>query len=98
MAIVHGSPPNLSDDRRMGYSITYLNPRVRHLGRRTTGLLVRGSDWGHFAPDPVPQGEMDEAVLGFIDTQFGSSLPVSALSRRPAQDFYRRRSADAATV
>ena len=97
MAIVHGSPPNRSNDRRMGYSITYLAPHVKHHGRRTTAMLVRGQDrYGHFAPDPVATREMDPEVLAFIDRQFGSSIPVSALPKRPDQDFYRKRDSAAA--
>jgi ectoine hydroxylase-related dioxygenase (phytanoyl-CoA dioxygenase family) len=98
MAIVHGSPPNRSADRRMGYSITYLNPRVRHHGRRTTGLLVRGEEWGRFTPDPVATAEMQPDVLAFIESQFGSAVPVSALKERPPQDFYRAKPGDAAAA
>jgi ectoine hydroxylase-related dioxygenase (phytanoyl-CoA dioxygenase family) len=90
MAVVHGSPPNRSADRRMGFSITYMPAKVRHMGRRNTALLVRGEDrYGHFGPEPVPAREMDPAVLAFIETQFGSAVPVAALAERPPQDFYR---------
>ncbi|MEU7863187.1 phytanoyl-CoA dioxygenase family protein [Nonomuraea sp. NPDC049141] len=83
MAIVHGSAANHSAGRRMGYSITYLNPaKVRHHARRTHGLLVRGREWGMFSPDPVPDGEMDPAVLAFVDEQFGRLAPRSGTAGR----------------
>jgi len=97
MAIVHGSPPNRSADRRMGFSITYMPTRARHSGRRSTALLVRGEDcYGSFGPEPKATTEMDPAVLAFIDSQFGSSVPVSALAERPSQDFYRAKRPEAA--
>ena len=57
MAILHGSAANRSPDRRIGYSITYLAPHVRHSGKRNSATLVRGRDrFGHFAVDPTPNG------------------------------------------
>jgi non-haem Fe2+, alpha-ketoglutarate-dependent halogenase len=92
MGTIHGSGRNNSTDRRIGYSITYLAPHVRHGGKRDSALLVRGQDrYGHFRPDPVSEVEMDPAVLAFIDVPYGGSLPVAARARRPQQDFYRKR-------
>lgn len=90
MSIVHGSPPNRSAERRMGYSITYVAPHVRHAGKRNSAMLVRGEDrYGHFAPDPVPEYEMQPEICAFVDAPFGGGIPVKARSSRPAQDFYR---------
>jgi len=75
VSLVHGSAPNRSAGRRIGYSITYLNTKVRHHGRRATGLLVRGENWGQYRLDPVPAGEMDPKVLAIMDPQFGGRFP-----------------------
>lgn len=93
MAILHGSGANRSADRRMGYSVTYVAPHVRHGGKRNSALLVRGRDrFGHFAADPIPSGEMEPAICAFVDAPFGGGLPVAARAARPPQDFYRSRS------
>ncbi len=92
MSIVHGSPPNRSADRRMGYSITYLAPHVRHGGKRNSAMLVRGEDrYGYFAPDPVPEREMQPEICAFVDAPFGGGVPVRFRKERPPQDFYRAR-------
>lgn len=90
MSIVHGSPPNRSNDRRMGYSITYVAPHVRHGGKRNSAILVRGEDrYGYFAPDPVPESEMQPEICAFVDAPFGGGIPVRFRKERPPQDFYR---------
>jgi non-heme Fe2+,alpha-ketoglutarate-dependent halogenase len=92
MGVIHGSARNGSADRRIGYSITYLAPHVRHGGKRDSALLVRGQDhYRHFRADPVSELEMDPEVLAFIDAPCGGSLPASARAARPQQDFYRKR-------
>ena len=47
---VHSSGPNRSDDRRIGYAVSYIPAHVRPLTEpRTTVLLARGEDrHGHF--------------------------------------------------
>jgi hypothetical protein len=45
--IVHGSPPNLSNDRRIGFAIRYIPTSVRQLHGEDSATLVRGVD-----PDP----------------------------------------------
>lgn len=90
MSIVHGSPPNRSADRRMGYSITYVAPHVRHGGKRNSALLVRGEDrFRHFAADPLPEREMQPDICAFVDAPFGGGIPVRFRKERPPQDFYR---------
>lgn len=92
MGIMHGSGPNRSNDRRMGYSITYCAPHVRHFGKRNSALLVRGTDrYRHFDPDPVAHEEMEPEICAFVDAPFGGGLPVAARETRPSQDFYRNR-------
>ncbi len=50
----HNSPPNRSNDRRIGYGISYIQTRLRHSGtERMTATLVRGVDrYGHFDLEP----------------------------------------------
>lgn len=60
---VHHSPANHSDDRRIGFAVSYIPARCRHLGqdRRAPAMLVRGEDtFGHFDPEAVPQAGREE--------------------------------------
>jgi ectoine hydroxylase-related dioxygenase (phytanoyl-CoA dioxygenase family) len=54
--MVHGSPPNRSDDRRIGFAIRYIATSVKQLaGERDGAMLVRGvDDFHHFAPERPP--------------------------------------------
>jgi hypothetical protein len=64
--IVHGSGPNLSADRRVGYAIRYVPTRVRQIaGPRDSATLVRGEDrFGHFDLEPRPDADLDPGMLG----------------------------------
>ena len=55
--LVHGSPPNPSADRRIGYAIRYVPTHVyQTAGGRDSAMLVRGIDtYKHFDPEPRPQ-------------------------------------------
>jgi ectoine hydroxylase-related dioxygenase (phytanoyl-CoA dioxygenase family) len=76
--ILHGSPPNRSASRRMGYAIRYVAPHVRQRGDQNSATLVRGQDrYGYFAKDPVPAHDMDPQIVAFVDAPFGG-LPVGA--------------------
>jgi hypothetical protein len=52
-ALVHCSPGNDNDDRRMGLGISFVPAHVRPLGPvKPSALLVRGRDrYGHFLPE-----------------------------------------------
>lgn len=54
----HGSNPNVSADRRIGFNAQYLAPWVRQaVGDWDSALLVRGQDrFGHFEPESPPTG------------------------------------------
>ena len=54
--LVHGSPPNTSNDRRIGYAIRYVPTYVyQTAGNRDSAMLVRGIDtYKHFDPEPRP--------------------------------------------
>ena len=64
MRLVHGSPPNTSDDRRIGFAIRYIPTHVRQLFGDDSASLVRGEDrYGHFELEPRPKREMDPHIL-----------------------------------
>ena len=54
VALAHGSRPNASSARRIGFAIRYVAPHVRKTGsRRDSAILVSGTDrFGHFDRDP----------------------------------------------
>lgn len=57
--LVHASGANDSDDRRLGYAISYIPAHVRPAGGiRPFALRVRGRDHGHF----VPEHRLDRAL------------------------------------
>lgn len=55
----HGSKPNRSTDRRIGFNAQYIAPWVRQVvGDWDSALLVRGEDrYKHFSPEAPPSGE-----------------------------------------
>ncbi len=62
--LVHGSPPNLSDDRRIGFAIRYVPTTVAQVAGKDSATLVRGVDaHHHFAPEPRPVTDMDPAFV-----------------------------------
>ena len=74
-ALVHCSPGNDNDDRRMGLGISFIPAHVKPLGPvKPSALLVRGTDrYGHFVPEtrlgtpmsPEAQAAHAEAVRLF---------------------------------
>jgi len=76
--ILHGSPPNRSNGRRMGYAIRYVAPYVKQRGDMNSATLVRGEDrYGFFAKDPVPGRDMDPEIVAFVDRRYGGT-PLGA--------------------
>jgi len=63
--IVHGSEPNRSADRRIGFAIRYIPTRVRQVaGAQDSAVLVRGVDtFGHFAPEQRPAYDLAPAAV-----------------------------------
>lgn len=62
--LVHGSGPNTTNDRRIGFAIRYIPPHVRQLKVRDSAMLVRGRDThGHFDLEPAPTADLDAAAL-----------------------------------
>lgn len=57
--LVHGSPPNPSNDRRIGLAIRYIPTSVRQIAGDDSATLVRGVDaYGHFEHEPRPTGDL----------------------------------------
>ena len=63
--LVHGSRPNTSVDRRVGFAIRYVPTRVRQLSDvRDSATLVRGRDtFGHFDLEPRPDADLSPDML-----------------------------------
>jgi hypothetical protein len=58
--LVHGSPPNPSNDRRIGFAIRYIPTDVAQLAGKDSATLVRGEDrHHHFVPEPRPSRDLD---------------------------------------
>jgi non-haem Fe2+, alpha-ketoglutarate-dependent halogenase len=65
--LVHGSEPNQSELRRIGFAIRYLPTHVKQRsGLADSATLVRGSDhYGHFLPEPIPQSDFHPDAVAF---------------------------------
>jgi ectoine hydroxylase-related dioxygenase (phytanoyl-CoA dioxygenase family) len=78
--LVHGSPPNTSDDRRIGFAIRYIPTYLRQLFGDDSASLVRGEDrYGHFELEPGPKRDMDPDMLALHQ----------AITERNAKILYR---------
>jgi hypothetical protein len=67
VGLVHGSEPNRSDRRRIGFAIRYMSPRVKQTIVATDGAtLVRGVDRYHnFEHEPAPEADMAAEALAY---------------------------------
>jgi len=65
--LTHGSDPNPSERRRIGFAIRYLPTYVRQVvGSHDSATLVRGVDaHRHFEPERAPDADMSAAALAF---------------------------------
>ena len=63
--LIHGSDPNPSDKRRIGYAIRYIPTYVRQVaGAHDAATLVRGIDtYGHFEPEQRPDADMSPSAV-----------------------------------
>ena len=78
--LVHGSPPNPSNDRRIGFAIRYIPTTVAQVAGDDSATLVRGRDeHHHFAPEPRPSRDMDPAFVALH----------TRITERNAQILYR---------
>ena len=78
--LVHGSPSNTSDDRRIGFAIRYIPTYLRQLFGDDSASLVRGEDrYRHFELEPRPVRDMDPDMLALHQ----------AITERNAKILYR---------
>lgn len=62
--LVHASGANDSDDRRLGFAISYIPAYVKPTGPvRPSTLCVRGTDRGHFVAEQRLRGELSPRAL-----------------------------------
>lgn len=62
--IVHGSPPNPANERRIGYAIRYIPTDVRQIEGDDSATLVRGVDeFKTFEHEPRPSEDMEPAFV-----------------------------------
>jgi hypothetical protein len=63
--LIHGSRPNRSNDRRIGFAIRYIPTHVRQVaGAKDSAMLVRGVDaFGNFELEPRPKGDFEPSQI-----------------------------------
>ena len=63
--LIHGSEPNPSPKRRIGYAVRYIPTKVRQTaGMKDCASLVRGVDrYDHFLPERRPEAELSDAAI-----------------------------------
>ena len=62
--LVHGSPANPSNDRRIGFAIRYIPTSVAQIAGSDSATLVRGADeFHHFDLEPRPTADMEPAFV-----------------------------------
>lgn len=58
--LIHGSPPNRSPERRIGFAIRYIPTDVRQIEGEDSATLVRGvDDYRTFEHEPRPLSDLD---------------------------------------
>lgn len=87
--LLHGSGPNRSDGRRVGFAINYISTRVRQMvAKKDFAMLVRGADRdGHFQLVPPPNADLSEEAMAWhrhILTAQNEALYDGAHSGSPA--------------
>jgi len=94
--LVHGSPPNPSGDRRIGFAIRYIPTSVAQIAGEDSATLVRGEDrFHHFEHEPRPTRDLDpefvalhkritdrNAKILYRGTEVGSFNERKALAER----------------
>ena len=68
--MIHGSNPNRSDEKRVGFAIRYVTPNVSQTGHRSQAVLARGRDTGsHFElVDRPVDTVVDDALAAMCQT------------------------------
>ncbi len=76
--LIHGSDPNPSDHRRIGFAIRYIPTSVRQIaGSQDHATLVRGIDtYGHFEPEERPDADMSQRAVAFHEAVTGAHAAI----------------------
>jgi non-haem Fe2+, alpha-ketoglutarate-dependent halogenase len=75
--LIHGSAPNPSKRRRIGYAIRYMPTSVRQLEGDDSASLVRGVDREKtFEHEPIPARDMDPVTVEFHRKQHERSTKI----------------------
>ncbi len=76
--LIHGSDPNPSDTRRIGFAIRYLPTYVRQVaGTHDWATLVRGVDrYGNFEPEQRPDADMSESAQAYHAAVVGGHAKI----------------------
>ena len=84
--LIHGSDPNPSDLRRIGFAIRYIPTSVRQIaGVHDSATLVRGVDaYGHFAAEERPDTDMSPRALAHHEAVTGAHAAI--LMRNTGKD------------
>jgi hypothetical protein len=70
--ITHGSSPNASFDRRIGFAFFYIPAHVQSTIGRRRATLVRGVDrYGHWDPDDLPEIDLDPRAMRQLSAAWG---------------------------
>jgi non-haem Fe2+, alpha-ketoglutarate-dependent halogenase len=87
--LAHGSEPNKSNDRRIGFAIRYIPTDVKQaVGTRDSATLVRGVDTFHyFEHEPRPTADCTPEALAAHAAIVGRQVQV--LYRGTGQEHFR---------
>ena len=70
--MAHGSGPNRSADRRIGFAFFYIPTHVRStIGRRQATLMRGVDDHGHWDADNVPRVDLDPLSMAQLTAAWG---------------------------
>lgn len=76
--LIHGSDPNPSGQRRIGYAIRYIPTYVRQVaGSHDSATLVRGVDtYGHFEAEQRPDADMSPEAVAYHAAVTGAHAAI----------------------
>ncbi len=73
--LVHGSNPNRTNDRRIGFALRYIPTRLAQTKADDFATLVRGQDtFGHFSHEPSPSADLDDAAVAAHARSMGAQV------------------------
>ena len=76
--LIHGSDPNPSEQRRIGFAIRYIPTSVRQVaGSHDHATLVHGVDtYGHFEPEERPGADMSDRAVAYHAAVTGAHAAI----------------------